>query len=462
MGTSFSERFLNLLTSLMKELVALFGKAAEGIRFLPLVPKSRTLLRLWLTGARGAQVTLVLTLLLVATGALPALADKAVALAIPETTAKKQLFGLLTSAEANPGYERCRVANRVILWGTACGAFVLLLFSRLPGAVRVAGTSRGDDLAGDELSALGRKAFGTSFVDSLMPGEGGAETVVSPGGEMSPVGPGGRYRVAEELGSGAMGVVYRAHDAVLERDVAVKELHAPLSADRELVSRFRQEAKTLARLDHPHIVRVFDFLEERGRGWIIMELVSGGDLDGLLRTGGALSVEQAGRLGVLMAGAMAYAHSKGVVHRDFKPSNVLMNESGEPKISDFGLAKLAQSGELTQAGSVLGSPAYMSPEQARGEGAEARSDIYALGAVLYRMLSGRPPFEAGDMAGLLLKHIQDEPLPLHETVPGIPKEMEDLVLEMLVKKPEGRPQKMEEVAERLGRLGPGRHGEGGP
>jgi serine/threonine-protein kinase len=139
-----------------------------------------------------------------------------------------------------------------------------------------------------------------------------------------------------------------------------------------------------------------------------------------------------------------------------------MNESGEPKISDFGLAKLAQSGELTQAGSVLGSPAYMSPEQARGEGAEARSDIYALGAVLYRMLSGRPPFEAGDMAGLLLKHIQDEPLPLHETVPGIPKEMEDLVLEMLVKKPEGRPQKMEEVAERLGRLGPGRHGEGGP
>jgi hypothetical protein len=434
----------------MKALLSLFGKAAEGSRFLPLVAKSRTLLWLWVQGARGAQVTCALTLLLVATGVLPALLDKAVSVVIPETTAKEQLFGLLTSAEANPAYERCRVANRVILWSAACGAFVLLLLSRLPEAVRVASGSGA--FPGEQVSALGRKAFGTSFVDSLMPEEGGG---------MARVGPGGRYRVADELGRGAMGVVYRAHDAVLERDVAVKELHAPLSGDRELVSRFRQEAKTLAMLDHPNIVRVFDFLEERGRGWIIMELVRGGDLDGLLRTRGALSVEETGRLGALMAGAMAYAHSRGVVHRDFKPSNVLLNESGEPKVTDFGLAKLAQSGELTQAGSVLGSPAYMSPEQARGEGAEARSDIYALGAVLYRMLSGRPLFEAEDMAGLLLKHIQEEPRPLHEAVPGIPKEMEELVIGMLVKTPEGRPQEMGEVARRLGRFGTGQPGERG-
>jgi hypothetical protein len=406
-------------------------------------------------------VTLALTLLLLATGALPALLDTAVAVVIPETTAKEQLFGLLTSSEANPAYERCRTVNRFILWGTACGAFFLLLFSRLSEMGRRAGASGSGALSGEEVSALGRKAFATSFVDSLMPEGGGAQTVVVSGREVSSVGPGGRYRVAEELGRGAMGVVYRAHDTVLERDVAVKELHAPLSGDRELVSRFRQEAKTLARLDHPNIVRVFDFLEERGRGWIIIELVKGGDLDGLLRTQGALSVAETGRLGALMAGAMAYAHSKGVVHRDFKPSNVLMNESGEPKITDFGLAKLAQSGELTQAGSVLGSPAYMSPEQARGEGAEARSDIYALGAVLYRMLSGRPPFEAEDMAGFLLKHIQEEPRPLHETVSGVPNEMEELVLEMLVKTPEGRPQEMGEVAARLGRFAPGRQGEGG-
>jgi serine/threonine-protein kinase len=246
-----------------------------------------------------------------------------------------------------------------------------------------------------------------------------------------------------------MGVVHRAYDSVLEREVALKELMTGLAQDNESVSRFRHEAKVLAQLTHPGIIQVYDFIEEAGRIWIVMELVKGGELTDLLKEQGWIAVSVASRLGVQMAEAMAYAHARGVVHRDFKPSNVLLTPGGSPKISDFGLAKLVRSVQHTEAGILMGTPAYMSLEQAKGRTADNRSDIYSMGVVLYQMLTGRLPFEGDDFAGILAQHMNQEPIPLRSIVADIPEELEDLVLRMLHKDPARRVQDMRAVADAL-------------
>jgi hypothetical protein len=258
---------------------------------------------------------------------------------------------------------------------------------------------------------------------------------------------GDRYEITAELGRGASGTVYRAADRVLERDVALKELNVTVTDD-DSRTRFRREAQILARLNHPHIVQVFDLLEHGARVWIAMELVDGGDLASLLARRGRLGPEETVRMGERMAKALAFAHEKGVVHRDVKPLNVLLVDEQTPKITDFGLARLSEGTVHTVEGMVLGSPRYMSPEQAEGRRADERSDIYSFGIVVYHMLAGQPPFD-GDVRSVLMQHIRRRPKPLFEAAPDVPPALAQLVDRMLSKDPGERPASMDVVAEQL-------------
>jgi tRNA A-37 threonylcarbamoyl transferase component Bud32 len=265
-----------------------------------------------------------------------------------------------------------------------------------------------------------------------------------------PLSIGDRYTIVRELGRGASGTVYRADDEVLERAVALKELTITV-ADDDTRTRFRREAKILARLNHPNIVQIYDLLEHGSRIWIAMELVEGGDLASLLARHGRLNPEQVAVLSSRMAGALLFAHNRGVIHRDIKPLNVLLVDDSSPKITDFGLAKLSESNVHTIEGTVLGSPRYMSPEQAEGGRVDQRSDIYSLGILMYHMLSGNPPF-SGDVRSVLMQHVRRKPKPLLEMARDVPPAMAVLVDRMLSKDPSDRPAGMDVVADQLGSL----------
>ena len=261
-------------------------------------------------------------------------------------------------------------------------------------------------------------------------------------------GPGKRYRIESELGRGAMGVVYRATDLTLDRVVALKELPAKLAADVQYVERFRREARALARLTHPNIVQVYDLIERDGRIWMALEFVEGGTLEDLLEKEGALSFDWAASVISQAANGLQLAHSRGICHRDIKPGNILLTGDGAAKVSDFGIAKLAQSTALTQDGATLGSPAYMSPEQCSGGQVDHRTDIYALGITFYQLLTGKAPFE-GDVGSVLAQHVVNEPASLAGLVDGIPEQLERVVMKMLAKAPEERQQGMGEIAQHL-------------
>jgi serine/threonine-protein kinase len=263
----------------------------------------------------------------------------------------------------------------------------------------------------------------------------------------------GRYTITDELGRGANGVVYRASDEVLGREVAIKELPVQLSNDEFVAPRFRQEARALAKLNHPNIVQVYDFIEHQKRMWMAIELVEGGNLASYLARQGFLTAQEACRLGAKIAEAVAFAHERGVVHRDLKPLNVLLADEKTPKVADFGLAKLSEGGVDTLEGAVMGSPHYMSPEQAEGGSISHSTDIYSLGVILYQMLTGQVPFE-GEIASVLAQHIRKPPRRLRDVAPdnNIPPKLEKLVLSMLAKSVEKRPPEMREVAATLARL----------
>ena len=270
-----------------------------------------------------------------------------------------------------------------------------------------------------------------------------------PPGVSPSIGAGERYRIESELGRGGMGVVYLANDTVLQRPVALKQLPPSLVGNPVLAERFRTEARVLARLTHPGIVQVFDLVENEQGMFMAMELVRGGSLDGVLEDRGALPVAEVGRLGAVMAQALGYAHREGVVHRDFKPHNVLLGDDGTPKITDFGLAKIARDGpKLTQEGAVLGSPAYMSPEQASGGVADRPADIYSFGVTLYEMATGRCPFE-GDTVAILSAHITQPPPEPRTFGVELPDTLGELLQQMLAKNPDARPIDLDTVAETL-------------
>jgi len=256
----------------------------------------------------------------------------------------------------------------------------------------------------------------------------------------------GGYSLTEELGKGGMATVYKAYQPRLERWVAVKVLDpAYITDDSEVLARFRREAKAIAGLRHPNILTVYDYGEEDGLAYIVMEYVEGGTLKDRLQ-GEPFDCQQAVGLSVGVGRALAFAHDQGIIHRDVKPANILLPREDWPLLADFGLVKLQQARRaLTQAGMILGTPDYTSPEQALGETADHRADIYALGVVLFELVTGRLPFKAEKAFDALLMHINDPPPRPCELATGTPEMVEDIILKALAKSTDERYADMQDM-----------------
>src|SRR6202790_3826795 len=249
----------------------------------------------------------------------------------------------------------------------------------------------------------------------------------------------GRYELSHLVARGGMAEVYRARDQPLDRPAALKVLFPELSVDRSFVERFRREAQAAANLSHPNIVPVFDWGEDTGTYFIVMEFIDGRPLSSILKTAGPLSAERTADIGAHVAAALGYAHKHGVIHRDVKPGNVLITDEGQVKVTDFGIARAINTEEsLTQTGAVMGTATYFSPEQAEGIGVDSRSDIYSLGVVLYEMVTGRPPFLGDPPVAVASKHVRDHPPAPREVNPGVPPDLEAIILKCLAKSPDHR------------------------
>ncbi len=247
----------------------------------------------------------------------------------------------------------------------------------------------------------------------------------------------GKYEILAKIGHGAMGDVFKARDTVLDRFVAIKTMSAAVLGDPELGQRFLREAQSAARLNHPNVVTLHEFGEDAGRVFMAMELLEGEDLKDLLKRGGLTTLED--KLAVMeqILDGVAYAHAAGVVHRDLKPPNIHVQANGRVKVMDFGLARLGES-EMTRAGTVMGTPNYMSPEQVRGERAGPPSDIFSLGAVFYEVIGGRRAFDADSMHAVLYKVTESDPIPLTDCCPDLPPIIEIFVWKALAKDPQLR------------------------
>jgi serine/threonine protein kinase len=263
----------------------------------------------------------------------------------------------------------------------------------------------------------------------------------------------GNYRIAEKIGEGGMGTVYRAVDLMLERDVALKAIRPELSSEPQIIERFRAEARTLARISHPAIANVYTFFYEGEELFLVMEYVRGRPLSRVLQAEGALPWQRAVLFLATAMEGIAEAHRAGIVHRDLKPDNLILTETGTVKVMDFGIARVMGSGHLTRTGLLVGTLRYMSPEQIRGEEVDGRTDVYALGAVLYEMLTGRTPFEGTSDWAILRAQIEDTPRPPGEQVPSIPWWLDRAVLRALSKQPAERFQSVEEMRRSLLRQG---------
>jgi serine/threonine-protein kinase len=250
----------------------------------------------------------------------------------------------------------------------------------------------------------------------------------------------GRYRLTERIATGGMGTIWAAEDEVLSRKVAVKVLNEGLTSEPRFTERFRREARAAAQLTHPNIAGTFDYGEDDGRPYIVLELIDGETLADRLSRVGKLAPEEAARIAASVAQALAYAHGTGIVHRDVKPANVMITERGEVKVMDFGIAaSVVGASGLTATGAVMGTAKYLSPEQARGDKATPASDIYALGVVMYETLSGISPFERETAVATAMAHIREDPRPLREVAPEVPESLAGLVHRCLAKDPKDRP-----------------------
>lgn len=259
----------------------------------------------------------------------------------------------------------------------------------------------------------------------------------------------GRYRVERTLGQGGMAAVYLAHDSELDRPVAIKVLAEHLSSDEAFRQRFVREARMAAGLSHPNIVHVYDQGDEDGRPFIVMECVDGHTLGEELKRTGALPPARVVDLALQICGGLEHAHASGLVHRDIKPGNLLLSENGTVKIADFGIARAAQATKLTQIGSILGTAAYLAPEQAAGEPVTAAADIYSLGCVLFELLTARTPYVFESLPELVVKQREEPITPIRELRPDVPPELEAAVMHCLARRPEYRPASVAELAREL-------------
>ena len=268
----------------------------------------------------------------------------------------------------------------------------------------------------------------------------------------------GKYEIIDRIGRGGMAEVYRGYHAALDRYVAIKLLHPFLADDPEFKDRFENEARNVAKLKHPNIVQVYDFEYdvEGDSYYMVMEMINGPTLkDRLFDLSDAnerFSVSEAIRIIKAAAEALAYAHQRNMIHRDVKPANLMLDEDHRVVLTDFGIAKIVTGGQLTVSGGMVGTPAYMAPEQGLGEAGDERSDIYSLGVILFQLVTGRLPYDADTPLGVILKHVND-PLPSpRQFVPDIPEELERIICKAMAKEPEERYQTAAELAYDLGRL----------
>ncbi|HWC27453.1 MAG TPA: Stk1 family PASTA domain-containing Ser/Thr kinase, partial [Solirubrobacteraceae bacterium] len=246
-----------------------------------------------------------------------------------------------------------------------------------------------------------------------------------------------RYQVVAHLGTGGMAEVYCATDLQLGRKVALKVLHDRFAADEEFVERFKREASSAAGLQHQHLVAVYDRGEWNDTSYIAMEYVAGRTLKQIVSEDGPLPPAQAVELTVQILRAARFAHRRGVIHRDFKPQNVIVDDEGRAKVTDFGIARAGAS-DMTQTGSIMGTAQYLSPEQAQGHAVTARSDLYSIGIILYELLTGRLPFEAETAVTIALKQVTEAPVPPAQLNPAVTPELEAVVLRALAKDPNDR------------------------
>jgi eukaryotic-like serine/threonine-protein kinase len=273
----------------------------------------------------------------------------------------------------------------------------------------------------------------------------------------------GRYVLEELVGAGGMSSVYRAHDQLLERDVALKILHSSYREDEEAVERFRREAQAVARLSHPNVVTVIDRGEEDGHQFIVFEYVDGATLKDHLAKRGPLPPEEALAIAIEVGEALAYAHGHGIVHRDVKPQNVILNGSGSAKVTDFGIARSVDvEKDLTETGMVIGTGDYIAPEQASGQPVDARSDQYSLGVVLYELLTGEVPYPGDNAMAVAMRHLRDPVPSVRARRPGLSPRVDAIVARALAKKPRDRFPSVEAMAAALEAALAEEHGARGP
>ena len=269
----------------------------------------------------------------------------------------------------------------------------------------------------------------------------------------------GRYELQRRLARGGMADVFLARDRLLDRPIAIKVLFPDLAADPAFVERFRREAQAAANLNHPNIVSIFDWGQQDDTYFIVMEFIDGRSLADLIRTQGVLDADRAAEIAGDVAAALGFAHRSGVIHRDVKPGNVLITSEGQVKVADFGIATVLSdtNTDLTRAGTVMGTATYFSPEQAQGRSVDARSDLYSLGAVLFEMVAGRPPFKGETPLAVAIKHVQEQPPSPRALGANIAESLEAITLKLLAKNPDNRYPTADDLRADLRRYREGMH-----